>query len=127
MKLLLPLAVLLAAAPARALVYAITNRSTNPVTVTVVNSSCDNKSRLIAVGGYAQMDWRGGCTDSCAHYFTITWTRSDGKSASTVFSPEFFSGGLMTQACRTQHITISDTPDDGPAVITGTTGAWTGR
>lgn len=115
------LAVLLSAAasPARALVWQVWNKSDSAVSVETVNAGCDNKTRALGpTTGFTQMDWRGGCTGTCAYNVYVRWTDAKGVP----YCKHWFTApGSLVNACKSQKVTISgSSPWIGMAGFKGT-------
>lgn len=105
-------AALLAALSARAqaLVWKVYNESSFAVVAKAHNtqSGCSDYSKSVAASnGYAQYDWRGGCTGSCATTLQLTYTSKTGVSVCRRFqmNPMDFRA-----TCRTRAFHIIDSP-----------------
>ena len=81
-----------------------------PYKVWVHNTLCENKRGAVGVSpgysNYLQLDWRGGCTDSCVDYFLVYNTDGD-----------FCMGKVQIwNQCRTQTIKLSGDGKSMPSV-----------
>lgn len=112
-KLLILMLFVTASKQSYALVLQITNKTDIDLTLVAKNdnNSCETYTRRIkANGGYQQIDWRAGCTNSCVRSLTITGEPYY-KGA-----PEF--APMRGTDCKTQKIQIDGGPYKNMARIT---------